>query len=339
MRILSVPGPLNDNPYQRLLYDAVEAAGGTLLEPGGLSGRNLRASDGPGRVLHVHWLWLKGPRPRRFLRSRRYVRLLKQAGELGWKRIWTAHNVHAHEGTEEDRWLSRQLSSNVDGVIVHSREAEDVVRKTYGLRCPVEVIPHGHYRDAYPKAGSISRDDARARIGMTSERPMLLAFGQIRPYKGFVDLVERFATSDLDATLVIAGRPMDPATAATLESAAASDERIVTDLRFHDPDATALLFAASDRVVLPYRRVTTSGTLALALSLERPVVIPDESSLIEACEENAASVYTDLDDMIPAIRRALDTDREVGELAAARSADALAWGPIGERTVAFMRSL
>lgn len=339
MRILSVPAPLADNPYQRLLYDAVAAAGGELLPSGGLSAQVLTAYHGPGRFLHVHWLWLKGPKPRRFLRARRFARLIDRAKDLGWTRIWTAHNVHPHDGTAEDRWLAQRLAASADGIIVHSADGEAAIRSTYGVDCPIAVVPHGHYRDAYPSMAMPTRDDARERIGLPGDRPMLLAFGQVRPYKGFTELVKRFRDSDLDATLVIAGRPVDPATVAALELAAADDERIHTDLRFHDPEQTATLFAACDRVVLPYRRITTSGALILGLSFGRPAVIPNDPSLQDVCVEGAATVFDDPDDLIPAIRRALDVDPSFAEAAAARAADALDWGPIGEATVRFMRSL
>jgi len=337
VRILSVPAPLDDNPYQRLLYDAAAGAGATLLPEGKLDGRALRAHEGPGRILHLHWLWLKGQRFRRFLRSRRLARLMDRAADLGWTRIWTAHNVLPHDDTDEDRWLAERVANAADGIIVHAPDGVAAIRNTYRVTCPIEVIAHGHYRDAYPKPPA--RDQARATLGFPSDRPLLLAFGQVRPYKGFTDLARRFRSCDIEATLVIAGRPVDASTVASLESAAADDPRIHTDLRFHTPEQSAMLFAAADRVVLPYRRVTTSGALVLALGFSRPVVIPNDASLIHHCVDDAAVVFDQPDDLIPAIERALAVDPGLAEAAADRAADALEWGPIGEATVDFMRSL
>ena len=336
LRVLSVPRPLETNPYQTLLYRAFEGAGGTLL-PERLSRETLRSHDGPGRILHVHWLWLKGGRVRRFLRSRRLANSLDEARSLGWRVAWTAHNIIPHDTTREDRWLAERLARTADGVIAHTESAREALRTTFRLDCPIRVIPHGHYRDAYPPA--TERDDARRELGLDDTRPVLLAFGQVRPYKGFQDLVERFRQADLDATLMVAGDPTDQHATADLIARAGDDPRIRLDLRFHDPSETSLLFSAADRVILPYRKVTTSGTLVLALSLGRACVIPDDASLLDISGEAAVERFRSLDDLMPAIARSLAADDTTSERAAWRRSEELTWGPIGERTLEFFREL
>jgi glycosyltransferase involved in cell wall biosynthesis len=44
------------------------------------------------------------------------------------------------------------------------------------------------------------------------------------------------------------------------------------------------LFVASDFVVLPYRRILNSGTVFLALSFGRPVLVPDKGAMREQQE-------------------------------------------------------
>lgn len=337
MKVLSVPRPLGDNPYQTLLYRAYEGAGGTLLGPHSFTRSTLRSHAGPDRVVHVHWLWLKGGRVRRFLRSRRLAGALEQARSLGWRVVWTAHNVYPHEDTAEDQWLAEKLALLADGVIVHTQAAGATLRAAFDVRCPVRVIPHGHYRDAYP--APIDRAEAREKLNLTDDRPIVLAFGQVRPYKGFQDLVARFRQSDLDATLIIAGNPSDHQAAAVLRTGAADDPRIRLDLRFHDPDETSVLFSAADRVVLPYRQVTTSGALVLALSFGRTCVIPDDAALLEICGEETVERFTSRDDLVPALERSLAADAGPRERAASACADKLTWGPIGKATLEFFCEL
>jgi glycosyltransferase involved in cell wall biosynthesis len=285
----------------------------------------------------VHWLWLKGGRVRRFVRSRRLASILDEARSLGWCVVWTAHNIVPHDDTAEDQWLAEKLARVADGVIVHTDAAREMLRTTLDVDCPVRVIPHGHYRDAYPPP--IDRDAARRQLGLNGDRHVLLAFGQVRPYKGFQDLIERFRQSDLDATLIVAGDPTNRHAAATLRSRTAEDPRIRLDLRFHDPEETSLLFSAADRVVLPYRRVTTSGTLVLALSLGRACVIPDDATLLDISGEAAVERFASLDDLIPAIKRSLASDPTPQERAAYARAGQLTWAPIGEQTLDFFRQL
>jgi beta-1,4-mannosyltransferase len=48
------------------------------------------------------------------------------------------------------------------------------------------------------------------------------------------------------------------------------------------------LFVASDLVVLPYRRILNSGTVLLALSFGRPVLVPDLGAMREQQERFGA---------------------------------------------------
>lgn len=302
-----------------------------------LSRSTLRSHEGPGRVLHVHWLWLKGGRVRRFVRSRRLASTLDEARALGWRVVWTAHNIVPHDDTGEDRWLAEKLARAADGVIVHTDAARKMLNTAFDVDCPVRVIPHGHYRDAYPPL--IDRDAARRQLGLNGDRHVLLAFGQVRPYKGFQDLIERFRQTDLEATLIIAGNPRDRHAASALRSRTADDPRIRLDLRFHGRQETSLLFSAADRVVLPYRRVTTSGTLVLALSLGRACVIPDNAALLDISGEAAVERFVSIDDLMPAIKRSLASDAAPQERAAYARAEQLTWAPIGEQTLDFFRQL
>jgi glycosyltransferase involved in cell wall biosynthesis len=101
----------------------------------------------------------------------------------------------------------------------------------------------------------------------------------------------------------------------------------------------SLLFGAADRVVFPFRRVTTSGSLILALSFGRPVIIPDDPGLREVAPGDAAEVFFGPDDLIGAIDRALRQAPARAAAAATAAADRLGWGPIGKDTVAFMQDL
>ncbi len=337
IKVLSVPRPIEDNPYQKLLYGALETAGGEVLEPAPLNGAVLRGHGAGPRVLHVHWLWLKGGALRRSVRARRLSRLLQLAAAEGWKIVWTAHNLLPHDDSHQDRQLTRTLAAAAHGVIAHTHAAERGLREGLGVDCPVRVIPHGHYRDVYGPRGS--RAQARQALGLTDERPVLLAFGQLRPYKGFDDLVSRFVRRDVEATLLIAGEPVDPSVTRAIADAASRDDRVIFRPRRQNPEDTNWLFSAADRVVLPYRRVTTSGTLVLALGFGVPCVIPDDPGLLEICEPGAVEAYAPGDDMIDAIERALAADAAEAEAAAARSADALDWAPIGAATLAFFQEL
>jgi glycosyltransferase involved in cell wall biosynthesis len=196
------------------------------------------------------------------------------------------------------------------------------------------VIPHGSFSPAYPPAPG--RQEARRLLDLPETARVLLCFGQIRPYKGIEELCLAFAEAPAGVRLVIAGRARDAALARRLEALARTDARIDLQLG-HVPDARVpVLFAAADWAVLPYRRITTSGALILALSFGVPAIVPDVPELLAVAGAPALETFAADADLVPAIRRALAADQRAAARAAAEAAAKLAWGPIAERTAGFM---
>jgi hypothetical protein len=94
--------------------------------------------------------------------------------------------------------------------------------------------------------------------------------------------------------LLVAGRPFDAIVESEIRAAAdgaaasrADDVRL--DLRWIPPDEVQPFFAAADLVVLPYRQILNSGAVVLAMTLGRPVLVPDLGSMRELQETFGAA--------------------------------------------------
>lgn len=304
------------NPYNALLATGLRDLGVVIHD---LSFRRLlvRRVD----IVHLHWpelTFLSGHRPVTMaIRMLLFRAILRVARLRGTRVVWTVHNVDAHEkrGTPRLRSVHRRLLvREVDGILALSAanlaDALEAYPEFVGL--PAAVTPHGHYRDAYPF--DVSRAEARERLGLEPGARVLLSAGQVRPYKDIPRLVRTFAAlDDRDARLVVAGRATPDSLADEISGLAARDPRVVLDLAFLDDERLALWVRAADLVVLPYRAVTNSGSAILALSADRPVLVPDMGSLGELADEvgrDWVTTYTgDLD--VTAIRAALDRARAV----------------------------
>jgi glycosyltransferase involved in cell wall biosynthesis len=109
----------------------------------------------------------------------------------------------------------------------------------------------------------------------------------IRRYKGVEDLVEAFKEWDrAGVSLHVAGKPSSSEILDGLRAAAASDDRISIDARFLDEPDFVTAIRASELIVLPYRHMHNSGTALAALSLDRPVLVPENAvnrALAEEC--------------------------------------------------------
>lgn len=227
-----------------------------------------RAIAGRYDVFHVHWpeLMMSARTPlrrlaRRLLTTAFVARLTLTRTPV--VRAW--HNLVRPDGLS--RWDHRLLDAL-------ERRTKHVIRLTDQTTPPLEVptstIVHGHYRDWFEPIV-----EALAEPTETIGRRVLY-FGLIKPYKGVELLLEAVADSpeaDLDVRLV--GSPADPALADQVRAAVAADARVSAELSYADDATLAAEIGQAALVVLPYRAMHNSGALLLALSLDTPVLAPD----------------------------------------------------------------
>ena len=103
-------------------------------------------------------------------------------------------------------------------------------------------------------------------------------------YKGVDDLLAAFVSlpEDVAACLTVAGQCDDSGLRSRLCALARKGGgRVVLRLERIPEEEVVQLLNAADVVVLPFRRVTTSGTAMLALSHGRPLIVPDLPGLAE----------------------------------------------------------
>jgi glycosyltransferase involved in cell wall biosynthesis len=149
------------------------------------------------------------------------------------------------------------------------------------------VIPFG-INNAVPST-SLSRSEARQRLGIEDGKKAILFFGRITRYKGLEYLVTAFQqvqARDDDYRLIVAGRPENDCQRYWNEIQGrveedASKGRVLLRA-VHIPDnETELYFKAADVLVLPYTQVYQSGVLFLGYSFGLPILAADVGPLRE----------------------------------------------------------
>jgi glycosyltransferase involved in cell wall biosynthesis len=180
------------------------------------------------------------------------------------------HNLELPEGLSRRevvllRWAERWTTLRIR--INETTELDDST--------PVETIVHGHYRDWY--APHPRRERCPGRLAFV---------GQVRRYKGVDRLVEAFGeTTDAGLSLRIAGRPTSEGLADQLRAAAAADPRIGLSLTYVPDSGLVAEVSEAELVVLPYREMHNSGGALAALSLDTPVLVPDNAVNRRLAEE------------------------------------------------------
>lgn len=220
-----------------------------------------RAVLGRYDVLHLHWpeFLLRGRSPRHRLFRRLAMRATLLRARLTHRPIVrTLHNLAPHEdGSAAEQRLLRAVDRATTSWI-HLNDATPPVPGRHET-----VILHGHYRDRFAAHAGRPREDGR-----------LLYFGIIRPRKNVEHLIDVFTGHPRDDLhLRIVGSPT-PELAERLTARAERHPRVTTRLAFVDDDELVAEVTAATLVVLPYAEMHNSGAALVALSLDRPVLVP-----------------------------------------------------------------
>ncbi|WP_135466072.1 glycosyltransferase [Crenalkalicoccus roseus] len=201
--------------------------------------------------------------------------------------------------------LHRQVLDPAAGVIVHSRFAAARLDAPPGL--PVRVVPH-HRSPQVEAYEGVTRQEARARLGLPLEGPLLLALGHVTPAKQVTVALEALAllrAGGVEARCVVAG-PAGPeagleATVARLGLGAqvrlagwVSEEAFFLHLRAADL-LLALRFPSGGE---------SSGSLARALAMGTPAIAYDFGPAAEYPDTAVAKLPFG-SDPAPALARAL----------------------------------
>jgi glycosyltransferase involved in cell wall biosynthesis len=166
---------------------------------------------------------------------------------------------------------------------VQSREDRD---QLLSLRSGARVTVHPHPTYTQFAQGSLTRQDARLRLGV--EGRVLLFFGLVRAYKGLHTLLQAYGrvAEKLDATLLIVGEFYEDRAPYDAEiSALGIGARVRVIDRYIPDEDVEVYFRAADLVVLPYRSATQSGITQTAFAFERPVVVTAVGGLPDVVDD------------------------------------------------------
>jgi glycosyltransferase involved in cell wall biosynthesis len=278
--------------------------------------------------------------------AHQYVTLL---GRLGVPLAVTAHVVTTHERTALDDALFRQVYRRSALVIAHSEfDRARLVTELEVAASRVVVIPHGEYGFFARGRAWPDRATARRDLGLAEGDEVALFFGYIREYKGLDVLLDAWpavAGARTRARLVIAGDPVK-LPASRREELRAWAQRLGALHRFaYIPfDDVGRYLASADVVVMPYRHISQSGVLFLALSLGLPVVATRVGGLPEVLSDGENGLLVSPEspgELATALTRVL-ADRDLRARlsdGARRVADAHSWDVISERTESAFRAL
>lgn len=257
--LVSFPHPRpTTNPYIVMLAESVARVPGIQIRY--FSWR--RAILGRYHVFHAHWpeALIGGPAgPKKAARQVLFALMLVRLRLTRTPVVRTIHNLRPHEG-----------KTRIENALLVAAERRTALQiglndQTPPAGVPTETILHGHYRDWFDGLSCPASDPGT-----------IVMPGLIRQYKNVPALIKAFRAIDSSAlTLRIVGQPADSDLARSLIRLAVGDKRIVLRLRFLPDREFAEEVGRAELVVLPYTDMFNSASALMALSFDRPVLVPD----------------------------------------------------------------
>jgi glycosyltransferase involved in cell wall biosynthesis len=269
------------NPFQTMLFDGLGTVDAVARPVSDLVGylAAARSAPAPG-VLNLHWttpvLVSAGTESEARALVDEFEVRLQGFRDAGGRLVWTVHNVLPHDARyiDSEIRLAGLLATHADLVHVMSEVTAAAASPYYRLDPDRTVcIPHSSYLGVYPDW--LSREGARRRLGVLPSEKVLVALGQIRPYKGLdrlLDFVEDAVHDDPTLRLLVAGPVGRHPQAEALSARLASMPRTISRRRRVRDDHLQVWLRAADLAVLPYTGILNSGSFLLAETFGLPVV-------------------------------------------------------------------
>lgn len=309
MKVIHYPADQGTNPYQKSLLDGLCSHGvdaSARIDSDMALCKIAFYSDAD--ILHLHWMY-----PKLVVRSLpiALLRFLFMHFNLliwrlrGKKIVYTIHELINHEqrrvwlDTLNSKWISRAAAR----CIVHGPSAVPLVVDALGIpEHKISVIMHASYKHVLA---------ATQLPDLSKARRQLLFFGLIRDYKGVPGLIKAFRACDLEADLLICGKPYDETVRHDVMQAANGATAVTLDLRFIPDDALQAAFDACHIIALPFTDVFTSGSIVMAISAGRPVVAPRIGLVGDYVDDSCAFLYDPAapDGLANALRAAITSDQ------------------------------
>jgi len=200
--------------------------------------------------------------------------------------VLTVHDVQSHyeRFVSKDSFMKKCFQIPHCLIVHYEQGKKQLVNhwKVPGER--INVILHG----IMPVKKGFDIKQARKKLDLPIDRQILLLFGSIRPNKGLdvlLEALEKIRLHKREVLLVIAGalpREMSFEPYSDIIEKLNLSEHVKSFIRFIQDEEVDLFMAASDLVVLPYKKFEAqSGVLLRAYAHKKPVVVSNVGAMGE----------------------------------------------------------
>lgn len=195
--------------------------------------------------------------------------LLRNAGI---KTVYIIHNILPHEERLWDRVIAKKTLSTASRFIVLSEN------ELYRLK---NIFPNAQVTLSHLPVFNLTerkydQQEAKNKLGLPFDAPILLFFGIVRPYKGLkyaIQALAKLRKQGINAYLLVAGEFWENVNKylQMVEQLDLSDH-VIFHNRYIPNEEVGLYFSAADAFIAPYVGGTQSGVITIAMDYGLPVI-------------------------------------------------------------------
>ena len=221
------------------------------------------------RTIYLNW-------PENMIKDKD-IRLIKKAKLCGVKIVWVYHNKIPHDSDKTDMVIgnTRFLIKISDVIIIHSHQSVEILKK-FEPKLKYEKVKFLAHPEFVGDYFEYTQPDELPR----HKDCFLFAFySQIRPYKNIEILINAFNRLDksYECELVIMGQAPSKEYFNVLKEMSQNNDKITLTAQYINSLEMAAYLEQADILVLPYsyKSSMNSGTMIMAFSYKRTVIVPD----------------------------------------------------------------
>jgi len=204
------------------------------------------------------------------------------------KVVVTIHDVHSFSNQVRVSFAKKVFYALTDLILTHNKFSKNEITKIISGPLNIHIVPHGNYLPFI----NIEKDKSKSKkkLNLPENKRIILFFGLIKEVKGLEVLLKSLrevVDKHKDIRLLIAGK--------TWKNDFSRYQKIIDDEKLNDycilhtkfipQSLVKYYYAASDLVVLPYKRIYQSGVLMMTLSYNKPVLVSDLPPLTEVIND------------------------------------------------------
>ncbi|MCS3628943.1 glycosyltransferase involved in cell wall biosynthesis [Salinibacter ruber] len=307
----------------------------------------LQISEASFDVIHVQWPealshW-EEPSRKDLVQIRRQLQYWRREATI----VSTVHNEHPHGDDANAYWdLYRLVYEMSDGIIHLGSTSKQVLRERYPEQMEAAretVIVHGDY-SWFPD--SVSRTEARDRLGIDQDRNVILSFGSHRLRDERRLLLRGFGHADISRKqLLVAGQLPNSSRRRFSHYVQRLPfwmrPRVTLREGFIPSDQVQLYLRAADTLVISRVQALNSGNVALGLTFGVVVAGPEHGVIGEMLRQTGNPTFNahSPESMGKALEEAISLGEEKGVENRKYAEEHLNWRTVGNQHVSFYEQL